>query len=395
MSEQRYHIIFSTLIEGRQPGRVYHDLADLFKIEHELVQQIFACQGSIVKSDLDRATAEQYVQIILAAGAICVIEPMPTEVIPVDAAMDVLPEEQDDRGRTEPPPDVEKCTESYASDTDHPPQQPDREFRVETETGRDVTGFRTPVLAALVLLAGACVPVLSGSGQVHWPWQFAFELQPPGLLWWVAVPVVVAGMLLLLRAPAFSLIVVFAGAALLLGTVVVLWEAALIMPLRILPLDRAAALAYVLPLLGAAICSAACSSMDELGELLMLRLLAACGSLAVLIPAGAALFISGDIWSRWPLILLLLLLLLYASLVLVCACLPSIPEKLLQQARLLSMLLLFWAPIAVFLAHLPLPEPDTDRALFMAVLKMGLLYYGSLAAISSGLKTEFLYHFEK
>ena len=31
----------------------------------------------------------------------------------------------------------------------------------------------------------------------------------------------------------------------------------------------------------------------------------------------------------------------------------------------------------------------------MAVLKMGLLYYGALAAISGGLKTEFLYRFEK
>ena len=395
MSEQRYHIIFSTLIEGRQPGRVYHDLADLFKIETELVQQIFACQGSIVKSGLDRATAEQYVQIILAAGAICVIEPMPAQGNPVDAATVVIPEDQENPDRTEQPPAMEKFTESYASDTDHPPQQLDREFRVETETGRDVTGYRTPVLAALVLLAGACVPVLSGSGQVHWPWQFAFELQPPGLLWWVMVPVVVAGMLMLLRAPAFSLIVVFAGAATLLSTTVMFWEAALIVPLRILPLDRAAAIPYVLPFLGVAVCSAACSVMDELGELIVLRLLAACGSLSVLIPACAGLFISGDTWGRWPLILLLLLLLLYAALVLVCACLPSIPEKLLQQARLLSMVLLFWAPIGVFLAHLPLSEPDTGRALFMAVLKMGLLYYGALAAVSGGLKTEFLYRFEK
>ena len=186
------------------------------------------------------------------------------------------------------------------------------------------------------------------------------------------VPVVVAGMLMLLRAPAFSLIVVFAGAATLLSTTVVFWEAALIVPLRILPLDRAAAIPYLLPFLGVAICSAACGVMDELGELIVLRLLAACGSLSILIPACAALFISGDIWGRWPLILLLLLLLLYAVLVLVCACLPSVPEKLLQQARLLSMFLLFWAPIAVFLAHLPLSEPDTVRALFMAVLKMGL-----------------------
>ena len=115
MSEPRYHIIFSTLIEGRQPEQVYHDLADLFKIEPELVQQIFACQGSIVKRDLDRATAEQYVQIILAAGAICVIEPMPTEGNPVAAATDVMPEEQDDTDRTEQPPDVENVTESYAS----------------------------------------------------------------------------------------------------------------------------------------------------------------------------------------------------------------------------------------------------------------------------------------
>lgn len=384
MAEQRYHIIFSTLIEGWQPGRVYHDLADLFKIDQDLVQQIFACQGSIVKSDLDRATAEQYVQIILAAGAICVIEPMPPDGSPVAAAMDVMPEEPNDPGRIEPPPD-----------TDHPPQQPDREFHADTETGRDVTGFHTPVLAALLLLAGACMPVLSSSGQLHWPWRFAFEPQPSGLLWWAILPVMVVGMLVLLRRPAFSLIVAFTGAVLLLVTVVVLWEAVLIVPLRILPLGRASALAYVLPLLGAAICSAACSAMDELGELIMLRLLAACGSLAILIPACGALFNPATIWGRWPLILLLLLLLMYAALVLVCACLPSVPAVLLQQVRLLSMLLVCWAPIAVFLAHLPLSEPDTGRALFMAVLKMGLLYYGALAAIAGGLRAEFLYRFEK
>jgi membrane protease YdiL (CAAX protease family) len=87
--------------------------------------------------------------------------------------------------------------------------------------------------------------------------------------------------------------------------------------------------------------------------------------------------------------------LLYGALVLVCACLPSVSDFILYQVRLLGMFLVCWAPIAVFLAHLPLPEPDTGRALCMAVLKAGLLYYGACAAITGGLRAELLYRFEK
>ena len=103
MPEPRYHIIFSTLIEGRQPAQVYNELAGLFKISQEHVQQIFARQGAVVKSDLDRATAEQYVQVILAAGAICVIEPMPSEgsSCSAPATAHLVPEAQDEPGRQE------------------------------------------------------------------------------------------------------------------------------------------------------------------------------------------------------------------------------------------------------------------------------------------------------
>jgi hypothetical protein len=135
--------------------------------------------------------------------------------------------------------------------------------------------------------------------------------------------------------------------------------------------------------------------MHNLGELVLLRLLGACGSLAVLIPAGVALFAAGMIWARWPMILLLLLLLLYAALVLACSCLPSVSESILHWVRLLRVFLVCWAPLAVFLAHLPLSEPDSSLALVMAVLKAGLLYYGALAAVTGGLRTELLYRFEK
>ncbi len=393
MPAPRYHIIFSTLIEGRQPVQVYHDLADLFKIDQELVQQIFTRQGVVVKSDLDRATAEQYIQVILAAGAICVIEPMPPGSGAVVAA-DPLPEAQDDSGRAEPRPGAEKKVDSFVPDTDLFFSRLKDESCIEDADGETLK-FRTPVFAAFLLLAGACFPIVSGSGQVHWPWQFVFEPQPPGLLWWVLLPVAAVGMLALLRAPAFSLIVACVGAVTLLSISVVLWEAALVLPLRILPFDRMAALVYILPLLGAAVCSAACRAMHDLGELVLLRLLAICGSLAVLIPAVTALFSAGMIWARWSMILLLLLLLLYAGLVFVCVCLPSVSEFMLCQIRLLSMLLVCWAPLAVFLAHLPLHEPDTSRALFMAVLKAGLLYYGALVAVTGGLRTGLLYRFEK
>jgi len=395
MSEPRYHIIFSTLVEGRQPGQVYHDLADLFTIDQALIQQIFACQGAVVKSDLDRETAEQYLQIILAAGAICVIEPMPSAGSAPAGEPDSPPDTQDNGAVPESLPAVEQDTELYGTDSDPAPQQPDHKFHMETDAGRDALDFHDPVFAALLLLAGALVPIMSGSGPLHWPWVFAFEPQPPGLLWWVVLPVAAAGMLMLLRAPASSLMVVFAGVATLLGTSVILWEATLVLPLRILPLDRVSALLLVLPLLGAPICSAACRAMDELGELVMLRLLAACGSLLIIIPAGAAFFATAAIWARWPIILLLLLLLLYAALTFVCACLSAVPESFLNQVRLLGLLLVCWAPLAVFLAHLPQSESDNGAALVLGVLKAGLLYYGALLAIATGLRNEFLYRFEK
>jgi hypothetical protein len=201
--------------------------------------------------------------------------------------------------------------------------------------------------------------------------------------------------LALLRSPAFSLIVAFVGAAALLGTFVLLWEAALILPLRMLPYDRTAALVFALPLLGTAVCSAACRAMHELGELGLVRLLAACGSLTVLVPAGSALFVAGMIWTRWSMVVLLLGLLSYGVLALVCSCLPSVSERILHRVRLLGILLACWAPLAVFLAHLPPVEGDTIGALCMAVLKAGLLYYGALAAVAGGLRKELLYRFEQ
>ncbi len=393
MPEPRYHIIFSTLIEGRNPEQVYHDLADLFKIDPELVQRIFACQGAVVKRDLDREAAEQYVQIILAAGAICVIEPMPANAGSGTARMYASGQDVEAAEKQDPDEASPLCA------SDEPIRQPEPAFRVEVASGDAAAGrhsiVRAPGFASLLLLAGALAPVVSGGARLYWPWRFAFEPQPPGLLWWVLLPAAAAAVIALLRGPACSLIVLCAGAAALLGGTVVLWEAALIVPLRILPADSAAALAFALPLLGAAVCSAACGAMEELGELVMLRLLAACGGLAVIVPVCAALFRGGPLWGRWPLILLLLMLLLYAVLALVCAFLPAVPETLVRQVRLVCMLLVCWAPCAVFLAHLPPQAPDSVAALIAAVLKTGLLYYGALAAIACGLRNEFLYRFEK
>ncbi len=398
MSEPRYQIIFSTLIEGRHTAKVYHDLSDLFKIGEELVERIFACQGAVVKSDLDRAAAEQYVQIILAAGAICVIEPMPSASGATDdkaglqPAAHVLPPDRTGRDPDKAPA-RETCSAHVAD------QKLDFVLRMDTDAGSaagDRTSrLRAPGLAALMLLAGAVAPVMSGSGQLYWPWRFMFEPQPPGLLWWVIVPLAAAGLIVLLRSPAFSLAVSVTGAAVALLCMFFLWEAALIVPLRIMPVDRAGALCFVVAFLGAALCSAACNAMENLGELIMLRLLAACGSLAVLIPVCAVLFNSGPVWGRWSLILLLLLLLLYAGMTCACALLPAVPETLLNQVRLLGLLLLFWAPPAVFLAHLPLGAPDTAQTLLWAVFKTAMLYYGALAAAAGGLRNEFLYRFER
>jgi hypothetical protein len=196
MAEPRYHIIFSTLIEGRNPEQVYHDLADLFKIDPDLVQRIFACQGAVVKRDLDREAAEQYVQIILAAGAICVIEPMPANACSGTAGMSASAQA---RTAAEEAPH-EAGTLSAA---DEPIRQPEPAFRVEVASGDAAAGrqsiFRAPGFAALLLLAGALAPVVSGGARLYWPWRFAFEPQPPGLLWWVLLPLAAAAVIALLR----------------------------------------------------------------------------------------------------------------------------------------------------------------------------------------------------
>jgi hypothetical protein len=389
MPEPRYHIIFSALIEGRQPAQVYHDLAELFNIDEQQVQKIFSGQGAVVKRDLDRAAAEQYVQIILAAGAICIIEAMP-DATQVTVASKTQVRESLDSG----PPAVKAVMKTPDTETRQQHAVPSADIHPEDDSDHQ-NMVRAPGLAALLLFAGACVPVLSGSGRLYWPWQLIFESQIPGMAWWVVLPAATGAFIVLLRGRAISLAVICAGAVALLGGTVVLWEAALVIPLRILPLDRSGALLFAVPLLGAALCSAACSAMEELGELIMLRVLAACGSLALAVPACAALVNPGSVWGRWSLILLLLLVVLYAVCVLGCAVLPTVPEILMQQVRLLFSVIMYWAPIAVFLAHLPLSRPETIGMLLLAVLKAGLLYYGALAALVCGLRNEFLYRFEK
>lgn len=394
MSEPRYHIVFSTLIEGRQPSRVYHDLAELFNIDEALVRRIFACQGAVVKNDLDRATAEQYVQVILAAGAICLIEPMPSGPATADA-----PPSQQAAAGDGPSAPVDSEQQARPHDPDGTPCPTAALRSADTTAAKSVSSragsSSAPAFAALLLLAGAAMPLLSGSGQLYWPWLFVFEPQPPGLLWWVLVPAAAALLIALLRLPAFSLAVTITGLAALCTITAVLWEASLIIPLRILPLDRLSALALAAALAGTAVCAGACAAMEELGGLVPLRLLAAGGSLAVILPACAALFSAGAIWHSWPMILLLLILTLLGAMAFACSVCPAVPDALLCQVRLLCRILICWAPAAVLIAHLPPEPPDTHAVLLMAVLKTALLYYGPLLAIAAGLRNEFLYRFEK
>jgi hypothetical protein len=81
--ENQFRILFrGELAAGADPAVVKNRLQQLTKFDTERIEQLFRQPETVLKSGLDRATAERYLAAIQATGAICAVEPLPPVVAP-------------------------------------------------------------------------------------------------------------------------------------------------------------------------------------------------------------------------------------------------------------------------------------------------------------------------
>ncbi|MGA1796563.1 MAG: hypothetical protein ACMUIL_11965 [bacterium] len=74
---ERYKLLFhGETVEGQDCETVKRNLAALFRIDAEKINRLFSTLPITIKKDVDRATAEQYRNVLEKAGALCRIEPM-------------------------------------------------------------------------------------------------------------------------------------------------------------------------------------------------------------------------------------------------------------------------------------------------------------------------------
>lgn len=88
MSEQNFQVVFSGRItEGAELAQVKANVAGLFKVGVDKVEQLFTGQPVVIKKGLDEATANKYQLALQRAGAICqVVDLKAAAVTPQTAA---------------------------------------------------------------------------------------------------------------------------------------------------------------------------------------------------------------------------------------------------------------------------------------------------------------------
>lgn len=75
MSIQHYNVIFyGEVAEGRTLGEVKNNVATMFKLTPEQIEQLFTREPAIIKANVDHQTAVQYQTAFNRAGAVCHIE---------------------------------------------------------------------------------------------------------------------------------------------------------------------------------------------------------------------------------------------------------------------------------------------------------------------------------
>ena len=90
--ENQFRILFrGEVAAGADPATVKIRLQQLTKFDAERIEQLFSRSETVLKSGLDRATAERYQTAILATGAICSIEPLQPAAVPPVAAVSPPP----------------------------------------------------------------------------------------------------------------------------------------------------------------------------------------------------------------------------------------------------------------------------------------------------------------
>ena len=79
MTENIYRVVLSgKLAAGKSEADVAARMAALFKTTADKMSQLVKRPGTVVKKDVDLATAKKYAQAILSTGAVCMIEPPET-----------------------------------------------------------------------------------------------------------------------------------------------------------------------------------------------------------------------------------------------------------------------------------------------------------------------------
>ena len=72
MAEKRYHVVFSgEIVEGQSADPVKQRVAALFKTSARAIEPLFANKRSVIKKNVDAATAQKYAAALKRAGAIC------------------------------------------------------------------------------------------------------------------------------------------------------------------------------------------------------------------------------------------------------------------------------------------------------------------------------------
>ena len=90
--ENQFRILFrGEVAAGADLAAVKNRLQQLTKFDIERIEQLFSRPETVLKTGLDRATAERYQTAIQATGAICSIEPVQPAVVPPVAAVSPPP----------------------------------------------------------------------------------------------------------------------------------------------------------------------------------------------------------------------------------------------------------------------------------------------------------------
>lgn len=76
MADESYEVVFhGKITTGRDQAMVVSNMAKLFRSSEEKIARLFSGGEFILKSNLDKATAERYQQTLGKAGALCEVRP--------------------------------------------------------------------------------------------------------------------------------------------------------------------------------------------------------------------------------------------------------------------------------------------------------------------------------